>query len=271
MENKTKALECLNIPRSSFYYKSIKNIKDIEIKNRVEAVLERHPSYGHRRIAIELKTNKKKIKRVMTKFDIKPRRSRRKPHKSKSIGVFEPSPNFLVSLFPLFQNHIWVTDFTYIKWRGRFVYLATVIDLYTREVVGISIKTNHSVLLATEALLNALSANDPPAFIHSDQGAEYRSKLFRSILGEFKILQSMSKKGSPWQNGYQESFFRNFKVDIGDVNRFKNLGELMAELYRSIYYYNNERIHTSLKMPPKKFARLNEINYNAIQEKELVV
>ena len=81
----------------------------------------------------------------------------------------------------------------------------------------------------------------------------------------------MSKKGSPWQNGCQESFYGNFKVDIGDVNRFKTLGELVIELYRSIYYYNNERIHTSLKMSPKKFARQNEINYNAIQEKELVV
>ena len=81
----------------------------------------------------------------------------------------------------------------------------------------------------------------------------------------------MSKKGSPWQNGYQESFYANFKVDIGDMNRFKTIGELIAELYRSIYYYNNERIHTSLKMPPKKFAELNEIKYNTIQEKELVV
>lgn len=247
------------------------DVKDEELKLKIETVLTKHPSYGHRRIAIELGTNKKKIKRVMKKFDIKPRRSRKKPTKSKVLGAFEPSPNLLMSLFPLFQNHLWVTDFTYIKWHGRFVYLATVIDLYTREVVGISIKTNHSALLVSEALLNALSTHDAPAIIHSDQGTEYKSKLFCSILKEFKILQSMSKKGSPWQNGYQESFYANFKVDIGDVNRFQTIGELTAELYRSIYYYNNERIHTMLKMPPKKFARQKEIKYNTIQEKELVV
>jgi putative transposase len=271
MENKSKALECLNIPHSTFYYASILDSKDEELKLKIEKVLTKHPSYGHRRIAIELKINKKKIKRVMKKFDIKPRRNRKKPRKSKGLGIFESSPNLLISLFPLFQNHLWVTDFTYIKWHGRFVYLATVLDLYTREVVGISIKTNHSALLVSEALLNALSTHDTPSIIHSDQGTEYKSKLFRSILKEFKVLQSMSKKGSPWQNGYQESFYSNFKIDIGDVNRFKTLGELTAELYRSIYYYNNERIHTSLKMAPKKFARLNEIKYNTIQEKELVV
>ncbi len=271
MENKSKALEYLNIPRSTFYYASVLDFKDEELKLKIEKVLTKHPSYGHRRIAIELSTNKKKIKRVMKKFVIKPRRNRKKPGKSKALGIFEASPNLLISLFPLFQNHLWVTDFTYIKWHGRFVYLATVLDLYTREVVGISVKTNHSALLVSEALLNALSTHDTPTIIHSDQGTEYKSKLFRSILKEFKILQSMSKKGSPWQNGYQESFYANFKVDIGDVNRFKTLGELTAELYRSIYYYNNERIHTSLKMSPKKFARLNEIKYNTIKEKELVV
>jgi len=85
----------------------------------------------------------------------------------------------------LYKNHVWVTDFTYIKWHDRFVYLATVIDPFTREVLGISIKTNHSALLVSEALLNALQNNLPPAIIHSDQGSEYKSKLFRLGLKPF--------------------------------------------------------------------------------------
>ena len=173
----------------------------------------------------------------------------------------------LVSLFPVYKGHVWITDFIYLKWRNCWVYVCTVIDLFSREVVGISIKTNHSALLVAEALLNALAANPAPVITHSDQGSEYKSKLFRSILKDYKILQSMSKKGSPWQNGYQESFFGNWKVDIGDINQFETLGELTAELYRSIYYYNNLRIHTSLGMAPKKFARQYETNYNTIQEK----
>lgn len=271
MENKSKALEYLSIARSTFYYKSLLQEKDEDLRMKIEKVLVDNPSYGHKRIAIELKLNKKHIKRVMNKFGIKPRRSRKKPWKQGKKGEFEASPNLLVSLFPLYKNHVWITDFTYLKWRDRWIYVCTVIDLFSREVVGISIKTNHSALLVSEALLNALAANPTPVIIHSDQGSEYKSRLFRSILRDHKILQSMSKKGSPWQNGYQESFFSNWKVDIGDVNRFKTLGELTAELYRSIYYYNNLRIHTSLGMAPKKFSEkfaLNyEMEYNTNQER----
>ena len=271
MENKSKALEFLNIPRSTFYYDSILDGKDLELKEKIESVLDDNPSYGHKRIAAELKLGKKRIIRVMKKYDIRPRRKRRKPKNKRKDGEYEASPNLLVSLFPLFKNHIWITDFTYLKWRSRWVYVATVIDLFTREVVGLSIKTCHGAILVCEALLDALLNNPAPTIIHSDQGSEYRSKLFRAILNDFNINQSMSKKASPWQNGYQESFYGNWKVDIGDVNRFKSLGELAADLYRSIYYYNYKRIHTSLGMPPKKFAEKfaqeKENEYNTKQEK----
>jgi len=265
MENKLQVLKYLNISHSSFYYVSLLDQKDLILKKRIEEVLENNPSYGHKRIAMKLEMNKKKIRRVMKKYGIKPRRSRKKPSKSKNSEKYETSPNLLVSLFPLYQNHVWITDFTYLKWRGRWVYICTVIDLFSREVVGLSIKTNHSAMLVSEALFNALQ-KEIPMIIHSDQGSEYKSKLFRKILKDFNIHQSMSKKGSPWQNGYQESFFGNWKVDIGDVNRFKSLGELTAEIYKSIYYYNNQRIHTSLKMSPKqfseKFAQKEETRYN---------
>lgn len=270
MENKTKVLEYLNIARSTFYYKPILNKKDESLRKRIEKVLDDNPSYGHRRIAIELNLNKKHVKRVMKKFGIKPRRGRKKPWKHSKNEECEASPNLLASLFPLYKNHTWITDFTYLKWRNRWTYVCTVIDLFSREVVGISIKTNHGSLLVAEAILNALAANSAPIVIHSDQGSEYKSKLFRSILKDYKILPSMSKKGSPWQNGYQESFFGNWKVDIGDVNRFETLGVLTAELYRSMYYYNNLRIHTSLGMAPKRFARQYETNYNRVQEKLVV-
>lgn len=271
MENKTKALEYLNISRSTFYYMSLLDSKDAALQEEIETVLAKHPSYGHRRISIELRINKKRIIRIMKKFGIKPFRNRKKPWKSSQNDKYAPSPNLLASLFPLYKNHVWVTDFTYIKWRGQFAYLATAIDLFTREVVGISIKTNHSAMLVSEALLNALQNNPSPAIIHSDQGSEYKSKLFRSILNDCKILQSMSQKSSPWQNAFQESFYGNWKVDIGDVNRFPSLGELTAEIYKSIYYYNNLRIHTALGCAPKqfaeKFARQYEIKYNTNQEK----
>lgn len=266
MANKSKALQLLQIPKSTFYYQSVKDEKNMELRDRIEKVMSDNPSYGHRRIAWQLKINKKRIKRVMKKFGLKPAQGRKKPRKSKPEAGLEASPNLLVGGLPWFKNHIWATDFTYIKWRGRFVYLCTVIDLFSREVLGVSVKTNHSALLVAEALLNAAQSNPPPAIIHSDQGSEYKSKLFRSILKDFKIMQSMSKRGSPWQNAFQESFYGNFKVDIGDVNRFSPLGELTAEIYKSIYYYNNERIHTAFKMAPAEFARQFKVEYDLNQE-----
>lgn len=271
MENKSKVLQHLNISRSSFYYHPLLDQKDLILKEKIEKVLEINPSYGHRRIAMELSMNRKPILRVMKKYDIRPRRNRKKPHKSRGNDKYEASPNLLVSLFPLYLNHIWITDFTYLKWRGRWVYVCTVIDLFSREVVGLSIKTCKGAILTSEALLNALSQRETPLIIHSDQGGEYKSKLFRMILKDFNIHQSMSKKASPWQNGYQESFYGNWKVDIGDINRFKSLGELSAEIYKSIYYYNHDRIHTSLKMSPKqfskKFAKEKKEEYNTNTKK----
>lgn len=271
MENKARALEYLNIARSTFYYQSLLEEKDEWLRIKIEKVMETHPSYGHRRIALELKLNKKSIKRIMKKFGLKPKARRKNPWKHRLKEGLIASPNLLVALCPLFKNHVWVTDFTYLWWRGRWLYVCTIIDLFTREVLGLAIKTSHNALLVTEALLNALITNPASSIIHSDQGSEYKAKLFRMVLKENNILQSMSAKGSPWQNGYQESFFSNWKLDLGDPNRFKSLGELTAEIYRSIYYYNYLRIHTALGMSPKefaqKFASQNEINYNTIQEK----
>lgn len=270
MANKSKTLEHLNIARASFYYHPLLDEKDLVLKERIEKVLEDHPSYGHRRIAMALEMNRKPVKRVMKKYDIRPRRNRKKPRKSRDNKESEASPNLLASLFPLYKNHLWITDFTYLKWRARWVYVSTVVDLFTREVIGLSIKTSRGAILVSETLLNALMNNEHPTIIHSDQGSEYKSKLFRMILKDFKITQSMSKKASPWQNGYQESFYGNWKVDIGDINRFKSMGELTAEIYKSIYYYNNLRIHTAFKMPPKKFADKLTIKYNTNQERKVV-
>jgi putative transposase len=267
LDNKTAALAALNIPRSSFYYHSVKEAADLTLKESIETLLVEHPSYGHRRIAIELKANKKKIRRIMHKYDIRPRRGRKSHTYKVKKGAGDPAPNLLAVTLVFCKNQVWVTDFTYIKWHGRCLYLCTVIDLYTREVIGVSIKTNHSALLVAEALLNALTAHGPPSLVHSDQGSEYRSRLFQSILSHHAIAQSMSKKGSPWQNGYQESFYSNFKIDIGDMNRFETEGELIAELYRSIYYYNNLRIHLVLGCPPRMFAKMQIATYTQTQEK----
>jgi putative transposase len=243
----------LSVSRQSLYYKQKKPEEDWKLKQRIEEVLREHPSYGSRRVSLHLKLNRKKIKRVMNLFGIKAYRRRgRKWKKTSNIKVIYP--NLLLTTTPLYENHIWVTDFTYIPFQGKTVYLATVMDVWSRKIVGLSVYTTHAVQLVLSALLNALQSNPRPQVFHSDNGSEYNSDVFKEALVNLNILISRSAPGCPWENGYQESFYSQFKVDLGDPARFKSLGELVYEIYQLIYKYNNTRIHTSLKMSPQQFS-----------------
>ena len=104
------------------------------------------------------------------------------------------------------------------------------------------------------ALIAALEKHGRPNFLHSDQGSEYKSRLYTSFAEQLGIQISMSHKSSPWENGYQESFYGQLKIDLGDPNRFETLGELTAAVYLQMHCYNHSRIHSKLKMPPAVFA-----------------
>ena len=108
-------------------------------------------------------------------------------------------------------------DFTFIRFHNRFVYLATVIDLFTREVVGFNLSRFHNRFLVMGAVLDALEKYSPPAIIHSDQGSEYDSQDFIDLIENLNIRISMSRKSSPWENGHQESFFGHLKLEGGDL------------------------------------------------------
>jgi len=245
----------LGVSVSSLYYKPLKPTEDLEIKAQIEAVLTENPTYGHKRLAMALKLNKKRILRVMKKFNIKPYKRRAKnPKKPKDYKKPQTKfKNLIENICPIQPNVIWVTDFTYIKYQGKYFYLATIMDIFTREIVGINISRYHNQELVTGALEDALSKHNKPEILHSDQGSEYDSRSYENICKQIGIQISMSRKSSPWENGYQESFYSQFKVELSDVNRFEEYGEVLEEIYRIIYYYNTARIHTKLKMSPKEF------------------
>ena len=144
------------------------------------------------------------------------------------------------------------------KINGTWVYLATIIDLYTREIVGWSILTNHSTQLIINTWLHALHNHAPPRIIHSDQGSEYTSEDYSTLVSSLGTLLSMSHPGCPWENGYQESFYGKLKIEFGDPTRFGSLGELVAALHLAIHYYNHHRIHSALGMSPIQFANLSQ-------------
>jgi len=239
--------------RSHHYYQHRQPAKDWQTKQLIETALRDHPSYGHKRLALHLKMNKKRTLRVMKLFGIQPyRRVTPKVYQKPKDSVF---PNYLMSEEPRGIGDIYASDFTYIKYRGKWLYVATVLDVFTREIVGVSILNTHATQLVMNALSSAVLHRAPPRIIHSDQGSEYCSKDYTTLIQKLKIKQSMSAPGCPWENGYQESFYKGFKLDLGDPNRYHTLGELVAAIYQTINYYNQKRIHSALKQPPAVFAQ----------------
>lgn len=242
----------LGVSRGTLYYERKQPEKDWLVKCEIEGVLREHPSYGSPRISLALKRNHKQIERIMQLFGIKAYRRRVQKWLKRKVSM--QYPNLLLETMPLFRGHIWAADFTEIWWRGKKVYLATVIDLHTREIVGVSISSRKGVQLTSAALWNALLVHPRPIIFHSDNGSEYRARIFVDILTSIGSAISRSAPGCPWENGYQESFYDKFKIDLGDSNRFNSFGELIAETYRMVWVYNHTRIHTALKMPPATFA-----------------
>ncbi len=249
--------------RTHHYYQHRQPQKDWYTKQLIETALREHPSYGHKRLAIHLGINKKRALRVMKLFGIKPyRRTTPKVYKRHKDSVF---PNYLMSEEPRGPGDIYASDFTYLKYQGKWLYVATVIDVFTREVVGVSILNTHATQLVMNALGSAVLHRAPPRIIHSDQGSEYASKDYTTLIQKLKIKQSMSAPGCPWENGYQESFYKGFKLDLGDPNRY-TLGELVAAIYQTIDYYNQRRIHSSLKVPPRLFKKQHEVSYKDLEK-----
>jgi transposase InsO family protein len=253
---KTEIAKSMGVSRQSLYYKQKKPDQDLATKKLIEAVMTKHRSYGHKRIAMELQMNKKKIRRVMKKFNLKPYRRRvKKPFKPEDIDkpatIYE---NLIKNIIADRPNLIWAGDFTYIPFQGKFIYLATIIDLFTREIVGWAVSVTHDRFMCLDALRMAFRrTNAKPKYHHDDQGSEYDSKDYLQELIENQIMISMSAKGHPWENGFQESFYSQFKLDLGRPDQFETLRELIEAIYLQINYYNTSRIHTSLKTNPVRF------------------
>lgn len=237
--------------------------KDLQIKQNIEQLHLIHPAYGHKRLAMALGHGPKRILRIMHKFGIKPPRRRIKSHYLTKSASNHSYTNLIQGLVPSVPNQVLASDLTYLEYQGKFVYLATVVDIFTREVVGTGISQKHDSHLALSVIKNAIenikietqNNNQNTPIFHSDQGTEFMAQIVTNFLEQNNIKISVSDKGSPWQNPFQESLFDKFKNDIGDINRFETLGELVAEIYAYIHYYNHLRIHTSLKMPPALFKQ----------------
>ena len=177
-----------------------------------------------------------------------------RPPPAKPADCGQPAttvPNLAQTRCPIRPNVLWAGDFTYLPLRNGFLYLATVMDVYTREIVGWHLSTRHTTALIAEAFRDAVRrAHAAPSIFHSDQGSEYVSGSYTRLLNWYGVTPSHSTKSSPWENGFQESFYNNCKLELGNLARFDDLGALIAAVHRQLHYYNHDRIHTVIKMPP---------------------
>lgn len=223
------------------------------VKTKIEALHKIHPAYGHKRVAMALNIGHNTARRVMAKYGLKPpRRKGRKFFLTRSTDSHHYT-NLIRNLVASKPNQVFVSDSTYLKFQGKNIYLATIEDIFTREIVSAQISDKHDSNLALAAIRQAVDKQKIPEFFHTDQGSEFMAQTVTSFLENNGVKVSVSDKGSPWQNGYKESFFGRFKEESGDLGRFETLGELVEEIYSHIGYYNNLRIQTKIKMPPAVF------------------
>lgn len=253
---KTALAQKLGVARSSLYYKPKKPLDDVLILKHIQDVMAQHPAYGSRRVALALRFNRKKTKRLMHRHGLRPQ-LRRRFRSSRPDDLNKPETrvqNIPQVLCPIRPNILWAGDFTYLWFMDRFWYVATVMDVYTREIVGWHIANHHTTNLIMEAFRDAARrTGTTPRWFHSDQGSEYVSEGYGSLLAQYGTQPSHSHKAHPWENGFQESFYANFKLELGDIKRFRGVGELIEAIHQQISYYNNRRIHSAIKMPPAVF------------------
>lgn len=263
-QSKSELAKKLGVSRSSLYYKPRLPAKDLKLKAAIEQVLDRHKAYGHKRVADALGINRKRARRVMKIFGLAPKRRRKQLFKPKDCGQAPMAiPNLVSGTIIEAPHQVWASDFTYLPYNGRFVYLATLEDLYTRLIVGWAMATRHNDDLTSQALLQAVDQHAVPGLAHSDQGSEYRSQKYLNLLKSLQIQPSMSDKASPWQNGHQESFYSEFKLELGHPTCYPSIGELAEAVAQQIHYYNHERIHTALRCPPAVYAQRFQKSLNS--------
>lgn len=250
----------LKISRSSYYEwlnpsTGNREKEDEELTVTIKQIFhENRDLYGSRRIRHKLlqmgkHTSRKRISRLMRTARLYCKTKRKFKVTTNSKHNNPISPNLLKRQFNVSKpDQYWVGDITYIPTNKGWLYLATVIDLYSRKVVGWSMSNRMPAKLVNDALLMAIWKRKPDKGLiwHTDRGSQYASQSHRDILKEHHIIQSMSRKGDCWDNAVAESFFHTLKTELTHHHKFKNKEEAKYVIFEYIeVFYNRIRIHSA--------------------------
>ncbi|WP_026299152.1 IS3 family transposase [Deinococcus aquatilis] len=236
---------------------------DLGLAQEIEAIALKWTGYGYRRVTHELARrgrpiNHKRVLRVMRAGGLLCRPKRRFQATTDSTHSERRFANLLPTVVPTQPNQVWQVDLTYVRVRQGFVYLACVLDSFTREIVGWAMSKCIDAALAVRALNNALGARCPaPGLLHhSDQGSQYASRVYVDRLQEAGLIPSMSRKGNPYDNARMESFYKTLKTEEVDLQDYLDFDDAQRHIHHFIgQLYNQERLHSSLGyVPPAEFA-----------------
>ena len=205
----------MGLPRSTFYDGPMAQVDEAEIVARMRAICDEFEAYGYRRVGAALRhqgvvVNGKKIRRLMRAHDLQPRRRRRFVATTDSDHDHPIFPDRAKGMVVDAPNQLWVADITYIAIAAGFVYLAAILDAWSRRVVGYAISRSVDARLTLAALKSALRTRRPPpgCVHHSDRGAQYASEIYRQLLADHGLIGSMGRRGNPYDNAKAESFMK---------------------------------------------------------------
>lgn len=236
--------------------------EDEQLRRLIESILEEFPTYGKRRLTAQLHrlghmVNHKRVKRIMRHYGLLCKIKRRFVRTTDSNHVLKVYPNLAKDFVPQGLNELWHADITYVGLSSGFIYVAAILDGYSRSCVGWSIESNLTANLPIHALEKALSMRviKPGLIHHSDRGVQYASLAYTNLLKDHGIQISMSRRGNPYDNAKAESFMKTLKVEEVYLREYADAKDAKSHIEHFLRdIYNAKRLHSSLGyVPPDEF------------------
>jgi putative transposase len=246
------------VSRSGYYRwrvgKGLEGSEEMELRQQIQEIALEMPAYGYRRIHYELQhrgweVNHKRVLRLLRQDNLLCLRKKKWVRTTDSQHGLPIYPNLAASLVATGVNQLWVADITYVRLQVEFVYLAILLDIYSRRVVGWNLGRSLETELALGALHQALEQRRPePGLVHhSDRGVQYASRTYTDLLRQHQIVISMSRKGNPYDNAYAESFMKTLKQEEVHRYEYRDMEEARQRIEQFIEsVYNQKRLHSAL-------------------------